>query len=389
MIDTIVYEKSSKQAWIAALADGKLQELEIVDFEKAGEGNIYLGRITHKIELANGKCGYFVNIGDSREAFINAEERDRDELKASEGSDIVVQVIQEQRAEKGARLTRALQFVGTNLVYCPYRLNVEVSSKIEDKVKADEYKNLVWENTTGQEGWIVRTSAVEASPEIILAEMKTLRENFDNVREKAQKFNAPCLLKGKANPLFDYIAKNENNLQKVVVNNRNTEEEINNLFEGKFTVEINSEPFKEYGLDDAVFEALQKEVKLKSGGRITIEETKACVAIDVDSGDDKGNGSLSRLNMEAAEEIVKQIKLRNLSGKIIIDFAGVSEYRYLKNVIELLEELLKTDYVKSSVFGLSRGGNVEIVRMRRRPTLQDLLSEECPTCQGTGRVEKD
>lgn len=92
--------------------------------------------------------------------------------------------------------------------------------------------------------------------------------------------------------------------------------------------------------------------------------------------------------MEAAFEIAKQIKLRNLSGKIVIDFAGVSEYRYLKNVIEVLEQELQKDYVKSTIFGLSRGGNVEIVRMRRRPTLRDILTEECASCQGTGRVEK-
>ena len=141
-------------------------------------------------------------------------------------------------------------------------------------------------------------------------------------------------------------------------------------------------------MEYAFQEALQKEFKLKSGGRITIEETKACVAIDVDSGGDKANGSLGRLNMEAGFEIAKQIKLRNLSGKIVIDFAGVSEYRYLKNVIEVLEQELQKDYVKSTIFCISRGGNVEIVRMRRRPTLRDVLTEECASCQGTGRVEK-
>ncbi|MBS4771542.1 MAG: ribonuclease E/G [Proteobacteria bacterium] len=387
-IDTLVYEKKNNQARIAALASGEMRELEIVDFTTAGEGNIYLGRITRKIDLANGKTGYFLDIGDSREAFINAEENGMDELVATEGQSLVVQVTQEQRAEKGARLVRSLQFVGEYTVYCPYRMTIEVSNKIEDKLKAEEYRQTVLDNTTGQEGWIIRTSAVDAEVEKIREEMEFLRNEYEELLRKARQSKAPCLLRQKNNPLFDYINRNKAALRKVVVNNHNNEEEIKEKTGEEVLVEFSSSPFEDYGLEDAVLEALQKEVKLKSGGRITIEETKACVAIDVDSGGDKANGSLGRLNMEAAFEIAKQIKLRNLSGKIVIDFAGVSEYRYLKNVIEVLEQELQKDYVKSTIFGLSRGGNVEIVRMRRRPTLRDVLTEECASCQGTGRVEK-
>ena len=141
-------------------------------------------------------------------------------------------------------------------------------------------------------------------------------------------------------------------------------------------------------MEDLITDALQKEVKLKNGGRITIEETRACVAIDVDSGDDDGLGSLGRLNMEAAEEIVHQIRLRNLSGKIVVDFAGSSEYRFLKNVIEFLNEEFRRDNIKTFVNGLSRSGLVEITRIRRRPSLSEILTEECVSCRGIGRVEK-
>ena len=137
-----------------------------------------------------------------------------------------------------------------------------------------------------------------------------------------------------------------------------------------------------------IFEATEKYVRLPSGGRICIEEARACVAIDVDSGEDRSNGSISHLNIEAAKEIAKQIRLRNLAGKIIIDFAGSSEYRFIKPVLEVLNEELKKDSVKSSVLGLSRAGNVEIVRVRRRPSLSDIFTTECECCQGTGRVSK-
>lgn len=387
-IDTVVYEKKGSIVRIAGLKSGELRELEIIDYNKASEGNIYLGKITKKIELANGKSGYFVNIGDNRDAFINAEENGLDELNASIGQDITVQVSQEQRAEKGARLVRAVQLVGENLVYCPFRMTVEASSKIEDQLKAEEYKNLVRENTTGQEGWIVRTGAVNCSAEIIAAEMEELRQAYDNIVAAAAKVKSPALLSAKTNPLFDYLGRHRESIRKAVVNARNIQEELTNRFGDNLLITIVMNPFDECGLEEAIMEALQKTVKLKSGGRITIEETKACAAIDVDSGEDNGQGSLGRLNMEAAEEIVKQIKLRNLSGKIVIDFAGMSDIRYLSRVIEYLEEELRHDHVKSTVFGLSRAGNVEIVRMRRRPTLRDVLTMECESCDGTGRVEK-
>ncbi len=387
-VDTIVYEKRPGQTRIAGLKGGDLREIEILDANKAGEGNIYLGRITNKIDLANGKIGFFVNIGDSREAFINAEEPGLDELNATVGQDIIVQVAQEQRAEKGARLVRGIQLVGENLVYCPYRMTVEASGKIEDKAKADECRELVLENTTGQEGWIIRTAAVKSPSDKIIAEMEELRGKFAQLHSAAEKSKAPALLLAKFNPLFEYIYKNRESVRKLAVNSRAVQEEISAKFGDHLVIEITPQPFADHGLDEAIAAALERTVRLKSGGRITIEETKACTAIDVDSGDDNGQGSLGRLNMEAAAEIAKQIRLRNLSGKIVIDFAGASDIHYLKNAIELLEDELRQDFIRSTVYGLSRGGLVEINRMRRRPSLREVMTEECASCEGTGRVEK-
>lgn len=385
-IDKIIYETKNGQTRIALLNSGNLAELEIIADNRALEGNIYLGKVVRKVELANGKLGFFIELGEGREAFLNAEEYGLDELHICEGQSLVVQVAQEKRAEKGPKVTRALQFVGENLVYCPYRMNVEVSSKITNKDKASEYRELVVENTTGQEGWIIRTSAVNESKETIVKEMEYLRSLFDATRAKARSLQAPALLLAKADPVFEYLNKYKNDLDKVVLNNRNVEAEIKERLGDEITTEIVAEPFNAYGLEEAIVEALNETVKLKSGGRITIQETKALVAIDVDSGSDKGNGSISHLNLEAADEIARQIRLRNLSGKIIIDFAGSSDYRYLKPVIEALEAKAAEDSTKTTVLGLSRAGNVEIIRVRKRPTLQDLLTKECDGCQGCGRI---
>ena len=336
MIDTIVCDKQSGQVGIALLGDGEVKEIEFANEDKATEGSIYLGRITRKLELAHDKVGFMVDIAGERDAFMMAEEFGLQDSNFHEGQSLMVQVSQEARAEKGAKLVRSIQLVGDYVVYCPYRMDVTASSRIEDIEKLREYKKKVIENTTGQEGWILRTSSVEADIEDVLEEMKRLRGDFEQIMNKARSVNAPALLYCRGNPLFDAITRHKQNLRLIITNSRNVEAEIKEKYGDAFEVEIKSEPLTEIGIEDVIFEATQKYVRLPSGGRICIEETRACVAIDVDSGEDRGNGSISHLNIEAANEIAKQIRLRNLAGKIIIDFAGSSEYRFIKPVLEVL-----------------------------------------------------
>lgn len=385
--DTIVYEQKDGKSRIALLENGRLCELEYICDNGAAEGNIYLGKITGKVELANGRNGFFVDINDASPAFLNGDEYGQ-EANLTVGQSVVVQVQQEARGEKGAKVVRSVQFVGQNICYCPFKMGVEASSRIENRELLADYRRQVNEHISGQEGWVLRTSSVEAAIEDILAEMADLRQLYDEVRQKARSAAAPALLYSRDNPIFEHIVNNEETLQKVVVNNHNLEAEIKDVFDGDIPVEYTAEPFAAFGIEDMIAEALLKEVKLPSGGRIIIEETRACTAIDVDSGEDRGHGSFSRLNEEAAREIVRQIRLRNLAGKIIIDFAGSSEYKFMKPVLEILEQGLVQDRNKSKLFGLSRAGNVEIIRVRRRPSLSNLLTVPCEYCQGTGRVQK-
>ncbi|MBP3546879.1 MAG: ribonuclease E/G [Alphaproteobacteria bacterium] len=384
MIDTIVYDKNSQVTGIALLKSGEVKNIEIISGNQAISGNVYLGKITKKVLLAHDREGFFVNIGDGKEAFLNGDEYGMNEAKLVEGQSVVVQVAQERHAEKNARLVRSIQLVGTYVVYCPYRMDVGASNKIEDKNKVAELIEAVKGEVTGQEGWVLRTAAGDVDFSIIAAEMKQLRDTFENIRIKARNEQAPYLLYSKPDSILEYINFYKNSLEKVITNNHN----LKDVLPDNIECVISSSPFEEYGVDEVIGEALEKTVVLKHGGRVTIEETKACVAIDVDSGKDNGGGALNRLNEEAAYEIAKQIRLRNLSGKIVVDFAGHSEYRYIKPLLEILEKELNKDMTKSRVVGLSHGGLVEIIRVRKRPTLQELMSEECPTCQGTGRVEK-
>lgn len=383
MLDEIIIQTKDGVMQIAGLENGRLGEFVIYDEKKANEGNVYLGKITKKIQTANGKEGYFVNISASKEAFINAEENDLEDLKAHEGQDIIVQVVQEQRAEKGARMSRFLRLAGVYLVYCPYGSDIEISTKIIDETARERLYRLIADNSeTG--GWIVRTIAAESGDNEILAEMSKLKTLFAGIITEAKNSKAPALLSAKNNVLQDMIYHHMNGLRRVVVNNHLLQDELDKILPAEYAVS----PFAEAGIDDMLEEALRKIVKLDCGGRVIIEETRACTAIDVDSGEGTAQGGFGRLNQEAAAEIVRQIILRNLSGKIVIDFAGIAEFKYLKKALDILEEGLSDDPARGRVLGLTRAGNVEIIRTRRRPSLRDLLTEECSVCMGTGRVEK-
>lgn len=384
--DTIVYEKSGIDACLAVLDNGALREFEVFNETEAGEGNVYLGRIIKKINLSENKYGFMVNIGDNKEAFMNAQEKGLLEVNMTEGQCVVVQVSKEAHGDKGAKLVRAVQIAGTYLVYRPFGSFVDVSSKIADEEKVRELQDAVTQNVLPQqEGWVVRTAAAEADINDVVEEMSKLRGIYENIRVKARSASAPALLFAKENPLFELIRRYQHDLTTIVINDHTLEEKVKAVFDGEIVYK--AEPSEEYGIQDMLQEALQKTIKLPCGGEIHIEETRALVAIDVDSAGNVGRGDMDNLNKEAAKEIARQIILRNLAGKIIIDFAGSCEYRFMRGIMDILDEELAGDVLGAHVLGLSKAGNVEILRRRRRPTLLEQFSEECPTCGGTGRVE--
>ena len=383
--EKIIFDRNDEASGIAVFDETGLMEIDIYNENRALEGNVYLGRISKKISLANDRTGFMVNIGDGHEAFLNSYEPSLKEANMNEGQSVVVQVAQEKRAEKGAKVVRNVQLAGVYLVYCPFKFDVDVSSKIEDIEKANTCRKIVQDHCLEQEGWILRTAVTEATEAQLLEEMAVLRDTYENIRKKARTLTAPAVLYTKESPLFEYIRRYKDSLREIVVDSPKLKEQVEKVFDG--TVTLQKEAFETFGVDDDIVEALNRTVKLKHGGNIHIEETRAFVAIDVDSAGKKNVGEIDSLNIEAAKEISRQIRLRNLSGKIIIDFAGSSEYRFMKKVIETLEEELADDICHSRVLGLSRGGNIEILRQRRRPSLRDLYTVECPTCNGTGRVE--
>ena len=382
MIDVIIVESKDGVKKVAGLQKGILREFIVYDSAKNNEGDVFLGKITKKITTANGKVSYFVNVG-KQDVFINAEEHDLEDLNAHEGQDIILQISQEARAEKKARGSRFLQLAGENLVFCPYGDKIDVSNKIEDENKRQGLCELIEQNVDNG-GWVIRTHAQEAEKNDVIEEIKALQDRFNEIISKAKASKAPMELWKKDSAVEEMIARNEKYLEKVIVDNHLLEEELAQLC----PVEFNRSPFSEYGIEEQLSSALSKEVVLNSGGRVFIEETKALVAIDVDSGERGAQGGLTKLNEDAAKEIARQIILRNLSGKIVIDFAGIGDFHLLKSSLDILSRELKDDFVRSRVLGVTKAGNVEILRHRRRPSLRDIMTIPCESCQGTGRVER-
>ncbi|MBQ9235946.1 MAG: ribonuclease E/G [Alphaproteobacteria bacterium] len=381
MTSQIIVEQNASLTQIACLVDGVLREFTIHDTVQINEGDIFLGKITKKIITANSRSGYFVNIGGN-DVFLNAQERALEDLQASEGQSVILQITQEPRAEKDARASRFLTFAGRCLVYCPYGEGIEISAKIRDAVKIDELRDVLYE-IAADDGWIVRTAAAQASPKDILAEAETLRQLFAQTINLAKTSAAPAILHQKPSPLAEIIERYASTSPAIITNSHRLVNQLSGL-----SAAFARHPFADYGISEQLTDALSPEVKLSGFGRIFIEETHAFTAIDVDSGSGSAQGSLTALNQQAAREIARQIILRNLSGKIIIDFAGFTEFKFLKPIVDILERALYSDPLKSRVLGVSKAGNVEIIRQRRRPSLRDLLTVECSTCLGSGRCEK-
>ena len=385
MINTIIVEQNNNRLSLAYLEDSELKKVDFMEESRATEGSIYLGKISKKIEMANGKFGLKIDIGENEEALLNLGD-DNNDTPYAEGQSLLVQVKQEAHGDKGAKVSRTIQIAGKYLVYCPYGSNVQNSMKITDKETMYRYKDMVRMRMIGQEGWILRTASVENPFSLLEAEMITLRSLSNSIRAKARSVSAPALLYATPSSFLEKIAAHKATLEQIVVNTPKLKQKIAD--ELGLEADVEKSPFESFGMEEKLLEAIQKTVKLPCGGAIHIEETKAFVAIDVDSGAMGRGGAITLLNDEAAHEIAKQIILRNLSGKIIIDFAGSSEYHFMESPIKILEDDLQYDENQAKVLGLSKAGNVEIIRRRKQPSLLDLLSEECPTCQGTGRVER-
>ena len=319
-----------------------------------------------------------------------------------QGQEILVQIAKEPIARKGARITSHIALPGRFLVFMPTVNHVGVSRKIDSDEERQRLKRiLVSEKGDASGGFIVRTAAEDASEEDLRADIRFLINLWSEIKQRSDSAKAPALIYHDLN-LIERILRDQvsDNFATIWVDSESEYERILrflNRFEPSLVRRVKlytkeTPLFEQFGIQEEISKALKSKVWLKSGGSIVINQTEALVAIDINTG--KYVGKTARLedtilktNLDAIPEIVRQIRLRDLGGIIVIDFIDMDERRNRQKVTQALEDALKADRAPSKVLQFNDFGLVAITRKRVKQSLERTLSVPCPVCTGTGMVK--
>src|SRR5438309_1660576 len=320
-----------------------------------------------------------------------------------EGDEVLVQAVKDPIGTKGARITCHISLPGRHLVFMPTVDHVGISRRIENEKERRRLRELVDRYRPPGTGFIVRTVAENEPSEKLTADIKFLLGLWNEVGKKRESMKAPACV----HPDLDLILRSVRDLfsdevEKLVIDDRAEFERVQAFVEqaapelkGRIELYGGEEPiFDEYGIEQELIRAQNRKVWLKSGGYIIIDQTEALVAIDVNSGryvGKKGAGAsledtITKINCEAAKEIVYQLRLRNIGGIIIIDFIDMDKGANREKVFKTLQDALAADRAKTNVLKISDIGLVEMTRKRVRESIGRLTTEVCPTCDGRGHV---
>jgi len=320
-----------------------------------------------------------------------------------QGQEIIVQIAKEPLGKKGARITSHVALPGRFLVYMPTLDHTGVSRKIASAEERARLRHLVTDaKGASGGGFIVRTAAASAAPDEVRADVEFLMRTWAEIKARSEQRKAPSLLHRDLNLveriLRDYITPDFGAIWV------DTEEEYTKVVDfmsrfqpqlvGRVKLYTKETPvFEEFGIQQEIDKGLRPKVWLKSGGYIVINHTEALVAIDVNTGKFVGKGSnrledtIVRTNLEACKEIVRQMRLRDLGGIIIIDFIDMEERRNREKVMAVLEDALRADRAPSKVLRFNEFGLVAITRKRTKQALERTLCQPCPYCTGSGMVK--
>lgn len=392
----LVIVKRNDKVLSCLLEDKNLVQINATDGRNSSVlGNIYIGKVKNIVkninaafvEIADGIMGYYSLEENKTPIFVNAKKND----KVNIGDEILVQVEKEGVKTKAPVLTSHLNFVGKYAVLTYGKLTLGVSNKITDEPKKQQFKQLLQSFKNEEYGLVVRTNAKEATLEQITEEIQTLHNRFHMIKEfGVHKTCFSCLMKSPSQYLCDIRDGYDTSIQKIVTDDMELYEEIKEYMTEYQPMDLNKLVLYEdkmisltsvYSIETKLEKALQQRVWLKSGGYLVIEPTEALVVIDVNTGKataGKKNAeeTFFRVNMEAAVEIAKQIRLRNLSGIIIIDFIDVKSQEKKEELMARLRELLSKDPVRTIVVDMTPLNLVEVTRKKVRKPLYEQLTKE-------------
>jgi ribonuclease G len=414
--EDILINVTPQETRVAVTAAGVVQELLIERTASRGlVGNIYMGRVARVLP---GMQSAFVEIGLERAAFLHVadirESRKNQEEPAkpiekllAEGQPLLVQVVKDPIGTKGARLSTQVSIAGRLLVYLP-ALSAEtdphigISQRIEDEGGRQQLRERLKELVPADEkgGFIVRTLAETASAEELRADIDYLRNLWSVIRERSLGGKAPERLYQDLSlaqrVLRDMVGADTG---RVVVDSRENFQKLAAFAEtympnvhGRLEHYTGERPiFDLYNVEPEIEKALSRRVDLKSGGYLIIDQTEALTTIDVNTGGFVGSrnfdDTIFKTNLEAAQSIARQLRLRNLGGIVIIDFIDMETEEHRRAVLEEFRRALARDRTRVTVNGFTGLGLVEMTRKRTRESLAHVLCEPCPTCEGRGAVK--
>ena len=424
----LICNTTGRETRLALLENGRLAELHIDRGDERGYvGNVYLGKV---VRVLPGMQAAFVDIGLERAAFLyvgdiypellhmheNGEEGGvplskegpRATTRAgqppiqdllSEGQQIVVQVAKDPIGTKGARLTTHIALPGRYIVFMPTVEHVGISRRIDKDKERRRLRDFVEKHRPKGAGFIVRTVCEGQPTTNLKADMTFLLRSWERIQEAARTKKAPSLLHADYGLVLRAVRDVfDEDVDRMVVDDKKVFDHVRTFmqdlmpeFKDRLHLYKGGDPvFDTYGVEVLINKSLGRKVWLKSGGYLVIDQTEALMAIDVNSGKFVGTSSLEdttlQINLEAVDEVVAQLRLRNIGGLIIIDFIDMDREQNRERVYRALDEALRADRARTNVLRISDLGLVEMTRKRVQEGLDRYLMENCPACEGRGVV---
>ena len=408
--EEILVNVTPQETRVAVIEHGVTQEVHVERASARGlVGDIIMGRV---IRVLPGMQSAFVDVGGGRAAFLhvadiwggrrNGEAAVPIEKLIAEGQNLMVQVVKDPIGTKGARLSTQISIAGRLLVYLPQESHIGISQRIEDEEERAHLRVKLQQQLPPDEkgGYIIRTMAETASDHELKSDIDYLRRLWSGIRDKAGAA-APLTplyrdLNLSLRVLRDFV---HDETMRILVDSRETWQRMLD-FGQDYTPNVaervehyrGERPlFDLYGVEDEIEKALARRVELKSGGYLVIDQTEALTTIDVNTGGFVGGRSFDdtifKTNLEAAQVIARQLRLRNIGGIIILDFIDMDSEEHRNAVLNEFRKTLARDRTRMTVNGFTQLGLVEMTRKRTRESLAHVLCEPCPVCEGRSRLK--
>lgn len=399
MIKDVLVDIGTDEIRMAILEDGVVSEIRIEkNEEKSLVGNIYKGKV---VRILSGMQSAFIDIGLKKNAYLYVKDilsakhcKYGDELTHSgslpditelldQGQEITVQVIKDAVGEKGPRVSTHISVPGRYTVFLPHGNTIGISKRINSQEERQRLKEIVASVKPDNSGLIVRTSSENIDEALLIGEINTLLSLWESIREQEKKDKAPNLLYGEQSIIEHSIREHLSTSNRFLINHKETYKKMISLlsFESLDLQERleyydkDYDMFEYYNVQSALKEALSRKVWLKNGAYLVFDYTEALTVIDVNSGKYIGKIDLEEtalsINLEAAKTIARQIRLRNLSGIIIVDFIDMQKKEHREQLLQHLREAVKTDKIQTVVVGMTSLGLVEMTRKKVRIPLSN------------------